>query len=108
MDQGYQSDMEDVSMKAVRFGRTIAVLVLLLAAVITVAPIPMAAAQTPGMPPAQSPQNSVQDTADDSFGEWGLVGLIGLLGLAGLMRRDRRTYPTDRSVDRPTERVGRP
>jgi len=94
-------------MKSLTFRRTIPALVLLLAAVITIAAVPMAAAQTPGAPPAQSPQTNVADTRDDSSGEWGLIGLIGLLGLAGLMRRDR-TRPADRSVDRPTDRVGRP
>ena len=94
-------------MKTLPFRRTIPALVLLLAAIITVAAVPWAAAQTPGAPPAQSPGPGPVDTRDDSSGDWGLLGLIGLLGLAGLMRRDR-TRLTDRAVDRPTERVGRP
>jgi hypothetical protein len=94
-------------MRSRSFGRTVSVLTLLLAAILTVAAIPLAAAQTPDTPPGQSSPTRVQDTRDDSYGEWGLIGLIGLLGLAGLMRRDR-TYPTNRAADRPTERVGRP
>ena len=95
-------------MKSRAFTRTIPALVLLLAAMITVTALPMAAAQAPGTPPAQSPQTTAPDMRDDdSAGEWGLAGLIGLLGLAGLMRRDR-ARPLDRPIERSTERVGRP
>jgi MYXO-CTERM domain-containing protein len=96
-------------MKSRAFKRTVPALVLLLTAIITVMAIPLASAQAPGSPPAQSPQNAIIHTRDDRAGEWGLFGLVGLLGLAGLIRRDR-TRLSDRPLDRTTkrERVGRP
>jgi MYXO-CTERM domain-containing protein len=93
-------------MRAGCFSRTISVFTVLLAAILTIAAIPLAA-QTADTPAGQSAPARVQDTTDAGYGEWGWVGLIGLLGLAGLMRRDR-TYPANRAADRPTERVGRP
>ena len=95
-------------MKLRAFRRTVPAIALLLTAMITIMAIPLAIAQAPGTPPAQSPQNTVTETRDDSSGEWGLVGLVGLLGLIGLMRRDKTRLvdrPSDRSTER--ERVGR-
>jgi hypothetical protein len=93
-------------MKSGRFDRTMSVIPLLLAIILAVAALPMAAAQTPGTPMGETPPTRIQDREDDNYGAWGLVGLIGLLGLVGLMRRDR-TYPTNQTVDRPTERLTR-
>ena len=93
-------------MRAGSLGRTISVLILLLAAVVMVAAIPMSAAQTGDTPSGQAPATRVQDTRDDGYGQWGWLGLIGLLGLAGLMRRGR-AYPANRAADRPAERIGR-
>ena len=104
-----QRVMEGISMRSQAFRRRVPAFVLLLTAMITVMAIPLAVAQAPGSPPAQSAQTTMTDTSDDSSGEWGLLGLVGLLGLAGLMRRDR-TRLSDRPLDRTTERerVGRP
>jgi MYXO-CTERM domain-containing protein len=105
--------MEGISMRLPAFRGRVPGFVLLLAAMIMVMAIPLAVAQAPVSPPAQSAQTTMTDTrtdtSDDSYGEWGLLGLVGLLGLAGLMRRDR-TRLGDRSLDRTTERerVGRP
>lgn len=94
-------------MRSARFGRTLAVVTWLLAAILTLAALPLAAqiADTPAA--GHSAPARVQETTADGYGAWGWVGLIGLLGLTGLMRRDS-THRVDRAADRAKERMSRP
>jgi hypothetical protein len=93
-------------MRSARFGRTLAVVTWLLAAILTLAALPLAA-QTADTPAGHSAPARVQETTADRYGAWGWIGLIGLLGLAGLMRRDS-THRVDRAADRAKERMSRP
>lgn len=92
--------------------RTVLAVVLLLAALVAVAPPSVALAQAPAgqtvqVPPAgptvQTPPATRTETRnDDDSGKWGLLGLLGLVGLAGLLRRDKARSVT--VADRPDRR----
>ena len=84
-------------MRSLAFKRTVSVVAVLLATILAVSSVPMAFAQAPTTPPAETPRATTD--MDDDSGNWGLLGLVGLVGLAGLMRRDR-----NRTIERPTER----
>ena len=80
--------------------RTVVAVVLLLAALVTVASPTVVLAQAPAGQTGQAPPVTRTETRDnDDSGNWGLLGLLGLVGLAGLLRRDKARSVTvvDRS-----------